>query len=71
MASRRITPVSLKRILFPGFWFFRWRRWCRGANEVWGEQILWAASERACQLFDEVNASAEVLRDDALDLRES
>lgn len=70
MASRRITPVSLKRVLFPGLWFFRWRG-RRRANEVWGKQILWAASERACQLFDEVNASAEVLRDDALDLRES
>ena len=30
-----------------------------------------AASERACQSFDKVHASAEILRDYSLDLRES
>ena len=39
--------------------------------EVGGKQILWAASERACQGFDKVNASTEILRDHSLDLRET
>jgi hypothetical protein len=62
--------MSLKRFLFPGLVFF-WFWWSRSTDEVGGEQILRAASERACQLFDKIHAGAEILRNYSLDLRES
>lgn len=73
-SSRSRTASSLKWFRFPWIsilWGRSFRRIHCCADEVGGEQILWAASERAGQLFDKVNARSQILRYHSLDLRKS